>query len=642
MKNLIKLQLRKNFLSFAVILGAILASVPLALAVKSAGMAAREAVNLAMLYWGIAGIPLTALILSGIAGAEAAKEQARNIEQPLPVSQFSLLTSGAAAVLLQLAVLLLAVCAILGFTIPLSSLTGIQEQVLRFYVFSLGYLALLGFTLSYAFKNGIAGAAVAAAAVTAVVLPLMTMTVFQQAAFVLIPLWLIKPAIAALALAGVPAALKLLSDIFDRKIPKPAAAILAVFLLLAAPVLGSFSALAWLNLAGGKVTLPAGNRFSAIFGAHIYPAAQRAEAAGTMLVQRPFTGEVFLIDSNGNRSVIDPGANHKARIFAGLLPDLSFAAADSVAGPAGERWILYMRNNRGQVLNGSLKAGFTSRATVNETAGLTLVGGKEPCLVAYQGDTGYYSAALPPGKDGLKWMKVSAEESGIFNFWGRKYLREGAAAVFRKDGKTLEYRGKRWTVPGAAATQVPVPGVELGDGMNFFVPAKTKDGYATWLCRPDGRAEAVWPDYLRLSLNLFVAPDGTVWGKNAPHKAQSRRLSSSGYSIVEQPDPVFYILTRDGKVLSKVKTGRIVDNAGVTDGDIDLVHSDGNSLWFVSGARYLVKTGFDGAADMKVWRLPEVIKERVRQVSAAADGIFIAAADGVYFMDWDGKKNKIY
>jgi len=29
-------------------------------------------------------------------------------------------------------------------------------------------------------------------------------------------------------------------------------------------------------------------------------------------------------------------------------------------------------------------------------------------------------------------------------------------------------------------------------------------------------------------------------------------------------------------------------------------------------------------------------------VPVSPDGIFIAAADGVYFMDWDGNKKKIY
>jgi len=148
MENLIKLQLRKGLLSFGVIMAALLASVPLALAIKSGAMKPGEAVNLAMLYWAMVGIPLTALILSGIAGAEAARDQAALTEQPLPVSQYKLLLSSLAAVLLEVAVLTLAAWAIMGFALPLEKLDGAQKYIIGFYFFSLAYLSVYGFTLS--------------------------------------------------------------------------------------------------------------------------------------------------------------------------------------------------------------------------------------------------------------------------------------------------------------------------------------------------------------------------------------------------------------------------------------------------------------------------------------------------------------
>ncbi len=640
MKNLIKLQLRKSLLTFTVIFGAVLAAVPLALLVKSKAMSAREAVNLAMFYWAVAGIPLVTLILSGIAGAEAGREQARNVEQPLPVSQYRLLLSSLTAVMLQLGALVFIICAILGFNLPLETLTRIQEELLRFYAFALIFLALFGFTLSYAFRNGIAGGALAIAAVSATLFPLINMGEFQQLSFEIVPLWLIKPAVAALALACGALALKLLSGLGDRQARRSAAAVAAVVLLLAAPALCSYASLAWFNLRGREVTLPVTRLFSSFYGINnaLYSSLARKETASHILVQKPFSGETFYLDTAGNRSIIEP-AGPEAGLFS--MPNLSLAHGETLAGPAGETWVLYSRLGRGRLLGGSMKAGFTALGEVRRIWSAALISGKEPGLIERRED-GYYYAPLPAGKSSLEWKKVSSVKDGSMRFLGEKYLSEGAAARFGKDGKTLEYRGKRWAIPGAEALARPEPGVELADGMNFLVPVKTKDGYATWLCRPNGKAEMVWPKYFRLMANLTVAPDGTVWGRMETRKISRFKAALGGYSEVSQEAPLFYVLTSDGRALSGIKADKVVEKAGVDGRDIELVHSAGDNLWFVSGSRYLVRTNLAGAGDVKVWELPSVISNRIKQVSASADGVFITAADGVYFTDWDGKTRKLY
>ena len=640
MKNLIKLQLRKSLLTFTVILGAVLAAVPLALAVKSKAMSAREAVNLAMFYWAVAGIPLVTLIFSGIAGSEAAKEQARSVEQPLPVSQYRLLLSSLTAVLLQLGALGFAVAAVMGFSLPLETLTRIQQEVLRFYLFAVIYLALFGFTLSYAFRNGIAGGALAIAAVSATLFPLISMGEFQQLSFEIIPLWLLKPAIAAMALACGALALKRLSGLADRHVKRSAAAVSAVVLLLAVPSLCSYGSLAWFNLQGRKVTLPVTKGFSSFYGIDnsLYSSRDRREAANRILVQKPFSGEAFYLDKDGNRSVIEP-AGTEAGLFS--LPNLSLAYGETLAGPAGETWVLYSRLGRGRLLGGSLKTGFTALGEVGRIWSLGLLGGKEPGLLERR-ENDYYFAPLPPGKSGLDWKKVSSRTEGYLRFLGEKYRRDGVAAVFGKDGKTLEYRGKRWTIPGAEGRRLPEPGLELADGMNFFIPTETGKDLATWLCRPNGKTELIWPEYFRLMQNLTVAPDGTVWGKKETIQILKFRASTGVYSSLEQPAPVFYILTAEGRALSGIKTDQVVAKAGVENGEIDLVHSAGDNLWFVSGSKYLVRTDLKGAGEVKVWKLPAVIRNRIKQVSPSADGVFTAAADGVYFTDWAGSTRKIH
>lgn len=637
MTNLLKLQFRKSLMTFSVIAAALLASAPLALLIKPAAMKSAEAVKLAMLYWELAGIPLVALILSGIAGSEAAREQAALTEQPLPVSQYRLLLSSLLVALLETAALTLAAWAIMGAQLPLESLTKMQEFMYRFYIFALVYLSLYGFTLSYAFGNGIAGAALAGTAVVSTLLPLISMSVFQKLAFELIPLWLLIPAIAVLALAAGALALKPLSGIADRKVKRTPANMSAVVLLLAGPVLFSFAALAWLNLEARKVTLPVRYMFSRLYGADKYIGGARAReaASGLMLVQKPFYGEVFLIDKAGNRSVIDTGGETRAPGFTYLMPDLSFASGETVTGPSGETWVFYMRRDRGVILSGSMKAGFTVRAEVGDAWSMNLLGGKEPGVL-HRREDGYYFAALPPQKGGLEWKKVSSIGEGYMSFLNKRYLKDGIAAVFRKDGETLEYRGKSWTVPGALVTVRPVPGIELADGMNFIVPAKTKNGYATWLCPPGGKPEIIWPDFFGNIHNLSITSDGAAWG------VKRSIATAPGRKKIKFAEQEFNILTPEGRAFSGIKLDDIPLMAGYSDDALTPLRARDGWLWFSAGDKYLVKIAAGNQHDFKVWRLPEVVRDRVNLVSAAAEGIFIAAADGVYFMDWAGASKKIY
>jgi len=643
MKNLIKLQLKKGFLNFAVIFGTLLASVPIALAVKEKTMTPREAINLAMLYWAMAGIPLTALLLSGIGGAEAAREQARNTEQPLPVSQYSLLLSSLAAVLLEVAALFLALCAILGFNLPLETLNAVQQELLRSYVFAIVYLSLYGFTISYAFKNGIAGAALAVAAVSFTLYPFVITSVFQQMAFELVPMWFIKPAVAVAVLAGGALALKLLSGINDRKTAWTAGKLSAVVLLLAAAPLASFSSLAWLNLKARNVTLPVTPMFASPYSADKYLYASRdvKEASRQLLVQRPFYGDAFFIDKDGNRSVVEAGRKIPGPGPAYLFPDLTFANAESIATPSGERWLLYMSQATGnRIMSGNMKTGFSTWTTVRRAWEMDLLSGKRPGIIEHRVD-GFYYSPLSRVNSGLAWEKIGSLKGGYLSFVGDKYRREGTAAVFRKDGKTMEYRGRTWTIPGAVGTRIPVPGIELADGLNFIVPSETKDSEATYLCRPGGKAELIWPEYFRLTQNLSVTPDGAVWG------VSRKTRQTAGSQMVSLISPVLYILTADGEALPGLSTFRVLERTGVTNGVINLLKAGNGYLWFNADNRYLVRAGIKNSEDLKIWRLPEVPRRRgyfarYGSVSPSPDGIFITAADGVYFMDWEGNRKKIY
>jgi len=637
MKTLIMLQLRKNSVSFRTLITAMLASIPLALLIKSGHMPSREAVNLAMFYWLLAGIPLGALALAGSSGAGAAKETAFNTEQILPVPQYTLLLSSLAAVLLQVAALILAAYAIMGFALPLAEMSFEHTQVYRFYLFSMAYLVLYGFTLSYAFKNGMAGAGLAAAAAAATVVPLVTMSVFQEFSFKILPLIQLKLFICASALAGGAAALKILSGTSDRQENKSAGKLFAAALLLAAPALTTLASLAVLNIEVRKIMTPVpSNWFFPNEEKYLPGSSAGKEAPGAVLVQKPFSGEVFMIDESGRRAVIDPGTTSSEWGYI-LFPNLKRASAKRLTDDSGTTWILYSGSDGRELFGGNMDDGFKPRAKLGQTWSMHFISGKVPGILDEREGSHYY-AALPPQKDGLKWEKIPGQTAEAYGYIAARYARKGETAVFEKDMRTLVSGGKHWTLPDARATGASVRGIKLNDGINFLVPRKNGDRYTTYLCRPDGKVSALWPHYFQLPGNLSTTPDGTVYGTLLTPVVSGEDLR------VKSIDPEFYILKKDGETISGVRTGRILEKTGLNYEDISLLRADDSCLWFNAGDKYLVKARIGNTEDFTLWPLPPSIKGRSYSVavSASANGIFIVAKEGVYFMNWEGGLKKLF
>jgi hypothetical protein len=267
---------------------------------------------------------------------------------------------------------------------------------------------------------------------------------------------------------------------------------------------------------------------------------------------------------------------------------------------------------------------------------MSLIGGKEPGILE-SGDDAYRFAALPQDGAGLKWRKVGTRKSGYLTFLGEKYRRDGNGAAVLQDGRTLEHRGRHWTLPGKVLTRAAIPGVQLADGLNFIVPIRVKDDYSTYLCRPDGKTGVIWPGYFQLTQNLSITPDGTIWGVERRSPPRIGRHPDIGMVSVN-----LFLLTHEGQAISDINTDGILQKAGITYGDIWPLRAKDGYLWFNAGNMYLVKAEINNINNTEFWRLPKVIREQLQTVVPSVDGIFITAADGVYFMDWDGIKKKIY
>jgi hypothetical protein len=107
------------------------------------------------------------------------------------------------------------------------------------------------------------------------------------------------------------------------------------------------------------------------------------------------------------------------------------------------------------------------------------------------------------------------------------------------------------------------------------------------------------------------------------------------------------VITPEGKALPQISAAAILRKAGIKDGRLDLLRAEGGSLWFNAGDKYLVKADASDTGRFRMWKLPATATSdkwyfRTGAVSPTKNGILIAAIAGVYFMDWDGNKKKIY
>ncbi len=649
MKNMLALQFRKSRLTFLVMLGAVLLSAPAAMLFHPRSMTGPEAVNLAMLFWALAGLPLAIMTLAGTAGSDAASEAARAAEQPLPESQYGQVLSALAAALAGTALLMLAVFAIMGFSVPMDKLTFVTAHVASHYAFYMAFLVLYTFTLSYAFRNAVAGGLAASALLALTAVPLLSAALFQELMLRLIPLVLLNAVTGALALGGALWALRLLCRAYARREAGAAGKTLLAALLLAAPLIPPFAGLAALNRKASGIAFP-------VYPLRYYFDTDAPQAPGVMLVQKPFTGEVFLVDGEGRRAeVLPPDAGPDLPGY--FFPVPAFIRGQTMSDPDGGVWVFCDRYDRpGVLMKGTAATGLKLRAALPRSLSANLVRGKVPGIIARRRE-GYYYALLTPGKEPLKWENIDAMpgeaekrwasgtgvEARMGAFLRRKISEAPGVAVLSADRRTVTAGGRKWTVPGALGFKTPFMGVERADGFNYIVPAREGKKEVTYICPPGGKARKLWNGYFRLGADLWQAPDGTLWGYNRKARITSTVTGITGTSRKEFDSPSFNILTRDGRSIESFQLDAVLRELPQAEGDIALVREEKGELWFTIGNDYLVKTPPGGQTPYSVWKLPVSVREKFWRsaLQPTRDGMIISAMDGVYFMDWEGRARKL-
>ena len=165
MKTYFLLSLRKARLAAAGLLAAFVFSLLIApRSGRSAGVAPRQALDAALLFWAVLGVPLAALILGGSGGAET--RAGADLEAPLPLSPTRRALgalAAAAVILVGLTAVIAAVAAALGSDWRHAATIF---PMLAAYLWVVGLVALyaliLSFGTAFAIGNGVAGGLIGA------------------------------------------------------------------------------------------------------------------------------------------------------------------------------------------------------------------------------------------------------------------------------------------------------------------------------------------------------------------------------------------------------------------------------------------------------------------------------------------------
>jgi hypothetical protein len=554
-----------------------------------------------MFFWLLGAVPAGSLYLAAGAGARASGGA------PLR----GLWASLAAASILFLSTWLLT-----GFHIP----DRADPEFPFVFLPLLTFLVLHGFALAGILRSRLAGTALAAASFAALTFPLMAAESISQLHRGLLSMNALAIMAALAATAGPPAAL-LLNGAGRPRLAR---------WLLALPALMGLAVMAALYAAAARITYYAE-------APYVTDPDGEAGLGDAMLVQKPYTGELFFIDSGGKRALIQKGARFP--LTKGLMPKWERDAVLAARGTDGELWLLHSpAENRERLVKGGLD-GFTEQAVIPIKDGFPVLFeiGNEPGLLKHINGDGDYSAPLPYSGGPLAWTK-RCEESLSCSYT----MRTGNAKTIppRLEGASL-VRGKdSWAVPGAGKLGDAYFTLKLDSGEVYLVPAENGTGIFTYFCRSGAKAVIGWPGHIpysgppRAALPLST-PGGAVWWTDQESLAGHYRR-------------IFLIANEEGRPLPPFRFSRqMIARTGTDEFRTTLLRAAGDDLWFNLHGKYMAKVKAGDPEQYQLWELPKLTifsfsnPDYALSAKAVTAGVILTALDGVYFMDWEGRKKKL-
>jgi hypothetical protein len=647
---LIALELRKNRMALIGLAAAAALIHPISLIVaRRQGMDARLALQAAMWWWVIVGLPLSAAIFGAAPGSGLRAAEARAADSPLPVSASGRVFRGLAGALLQFLILIL-VTAIIGVIVSPGwsaavfdspSLLDAKTWIgMMFYRTLVTYFALelisSCFLASYIFGNAVAGGligSVAAAAQAAVI-----MLCLQYHFFFPERVESFKTIIALAALIGIAAkaaAVRPLAARFERSRRLGFGGTVGTFLLLIA---GFLCALGAQELAYSQVR------------------------SSLRLIKPKISSMLIVI-----------GGPSTEEMEAALFPAVrgADALADTVGG--GLIWIsptgsLIRLLGDGEVGRFSLTGPFHTRidsAAWDETGSLLIARRSEEAsgdkidFWAGRPGTGMHRVdpaigvperlAREKGALGIVFRKDFKELFCVLDFNGRakkcapyadfaSVRNTGTdlllAARLSKDGLTLTRSGPRaktWRLPGRAAdlASLPetIPAYLIAGKPAYFTTIRIKDDEAVAVCLDDGSVKTAWKhgwSGLRGfgGLKLNVLPDGT---------------------LVYQYAYDWNVVDPSGNFLPTIRSKRLFERwprpASAPPFTPLLVHRAGGHDWIVFEGTRLVEMDESSGMPLKDWPLPAKPWRAgsIDGVRVLEGGLAMQEFAAPFFIGWDGK-----
>lgn len=613
--------LNKILLSAAALLG---------LALLTAALV-RETLSLAMFYFLLSVVPLASMYLAAAAGKEAAQAQPAPGYKRLLV----LLASVTGAALVPA----FGAWALAGFelwdSVPISVI-----EYLPFYLPALLFLVLQAFTAGYAARSILAGILLATVSLGAAAGPLFGIETFQKRYFELIPPGTLFILSAIAAFGGPLVALKLLSSGARRSKVLP---------LLALPALLGLTGIMALHFRASRVTEAAEFPYYSAYPEEPYL------LGDAMLIGKPYSGKLFLIDSAGKRAELARGSIFPVLNY--LLPELSEDEVMAARGNDGALWLLqFPSSTTARLLKGGIE-GLKEAAAFSFQDGFPvfLEGGREPCLIRHTYSEGEFFAAPPSDGQKIEWTKkrdwrqdCSSESKKQIKAW----------PVAQLKGETLIYGGQRWQVTGVQSNydNKPFHGLSLKNGPVLLLPAKGKNGDFTYFCRTGAGPQKIWPGYAHVGrfmrpagyAKMHTTLGGAVWWMAKLHPdeipGQARIWRAVSLIVNEEGQPLPPVTLPDA----------LISRTGVDGLNLVLLRATGDTLWFNLDGKYMAKVSAGDPGKYELWKFPEATERKryfscgagssdyARAVRAVSGGAMIAGLNGVYLMDWAGKTKKLY
>lgn len=621
----------KLLLSAAALLGLALLTAALVLVTQPADTSDFHRVNLAMFYFLSSVVPLASMYLAAMTAKEAAQAQ--------PAPGYKRLLVSLASVAVAALVPALGAWALAGFELLDSVPISLIDR-LPFYLPALLFLVLQAFTIGYAAKSILAGVLLAAVSLGAAAGPLIGIEIFQKRYFELIPLGTLCLLSAIAAFGGSLAVLKLLASGARRS---------GVLPLLALPILLGLAGIMALHFRASRITEAAEFPYYSAYPEEPYL------LGDAMLIAKPYSGKLFLIDSAGKRAELARGSIFPTLKY--LLPEFGEDEVMAARGNDGALWLLqFPSSTTARLLKGGVE-GLKEQAAFSFQDGFPvfLEGGREACLIRHTYSEGEFFAA--PSSDGqnIEWRKKRDRRQDCSS---ESKKQKKAAPVARLKGETLIYGGERWQVTGAQNNynNEPFHGLSLKSGTVFWVPAKGKNGYFTYFCRTGAGPQKAWPGYPHNGTHtspagyakIHTTLGGAVWWMSKLYPGempgQARIWRAVSLIVNEEGQPLPPVMLSDA-LLSRTGADRL---------NLVLLRASGDTLWFNLDGKYMVKVSAGDPGKYELWKFPEATQrkkyfscgggssEYARAVRAVSGGAMIAGLDGVYFMDWAGKTKKLY